>query len=61
VDSGLGIWGAHDLVGHGDSLDPQLMQDLMDENPYVMECYNKRPYELGRIVSLRKLEIASSS
>jgi hypothetical protein len=57
VDDDSGTWTDHDPNCHGDPLDLRLMKDPVYEDGYMMSCCDRRPYELGCIISRHKPEV----
>lgn len=57
VDDESETWIDHDPDCHGDPLDLRLMDDPVHEDGYIMSCCDRRPYELGCVISRHKPKI----
>jgi hypothetical protein len=57
VDDESGTWIDHDPDCHGDPLDLRLMSDPVYEDGYMVSCCDRRPYELGCVISRHKPKI----
>lgn len=57
VDDESETWIDHDPDCHGDPSDLRLMSDPVYEDGYIMSCCDRRPYELGCVISRHKPEI----